>query len=146
MAAEAADNPVTGPGDSLKVRWIVPGLLRTAMREWFARFPAETERREDIYLLHPRLRGLSVKLRDRSALDVKACLGNLRGPRLARPRPSGILAQMVLSCDLCGLGWRCVRRLDHCPQAPDRQLWSSSPRRGDVAALNDHALSCHHAE
>jgi len=32
MAAAAADNPVTGPVDSLEVRWIVPGLLRTAMR------------------------------------------------------------------------------------------------------------------
>jgi len=49
MATAAADNPVTGPVDSLEVRWIVPGPLRTAMWEWFARFPAETERREDTY-------------------------------------------------------------------------------------------------
>ena len=50
MAAAAAGHPVTRPVDSLEVRWMVPGLLRTAMREWFARFPAETERREDTYL------------------------------------------------------------------------------------------------
>jgi hypothetical protein len=38
MAAAAAGNPVTGPVGSLEVRWMVPGLLRTAMREWSARF------------------------------------------------------------------------------------------------------------
>jgi hypothetical protein len=82
MTAAAAGNPVTGPVDSLEVRWIVPGLLTTAMREWFARFPAGTERREDTYLLQPQLRGLSVKLRGRGALDVKAHLGNPVTPDL----------------------------------------------------------------
>ena len=46
------------------------------MLEWFARFPAGTETRQDAYLLQPRLRGLSVKLRDGSALDVKSYLGS----------------------------------------------------------------------
>lgn len=62
--------------DSLEVRWITPGSLGTAMREWFARFPAGTETREDAYLLQPRLKGLSVKLRDGNTLDVKSYLGS----------------------------------------------------------------------
>ncbi|MGA2829943.1 MAG: hypothetical protein ABSF03_27985 [Streptosporangiaceae bacterium] len=71
-----AENTAMGPADSLEVRWIVPGRLPEAMRAWFARFPAGTETREDIYLLRPRLRGLSVKLRDGSSLDVKSFRGS----------------------------------------------------------------------
>jgi hypothetical protein len=64
------------PTDSLEVRWIVPGPPHTAIREWFARFPSRTETREDVYLLQPRLRGLSVKLRNGRTLDVKSYLGS----------------------------------------------------------------------
>jgi hypothetical protein len=64
------------PADSLEVRWIVPGSPETAIREWFARFPSRTEKREDVYLLQPRLQGLSVKLRDGGTLDVKSYLGS----------------------------------------------------------------------
>jgi len=116
MAAAAADNPVTGPVDSLEVRWIVPGLLRAAMREWFARFPAETERREDTYLLHPRLRGLSVKLRDRGALDVKACLGNPVVPGLPVRGRLESWRKWSFSCDppdsagAAPAGWITVRK------------------------------------
>ena len=76
MMAALAEDPTAGPVDSLEVRWIVPGQLPSAMLEWFARFPAGTETRQDAYLLQPRLRGLSVKLRDGSALDVKSYLGS----------------------------------------------------------------------
>jgi hypothetical protein len=64
------------PADSLEVRWIVPGAPKAAVREWFARFPSRTENREDVYLLQPRLRDLSVKLRDGGTLDVKSYLGS----------------------------------------------------------------------
>jgi hypothetical protein len=64
------------PADSLEVRWIVPGLPEAAIREWFARFPSRTETREDLYLLQPSLRGLSVKLRNGGTLDVKSYLGS----------------------------------------------------------------------
>ena len=64
------------PADSLEVRWIVPGLPESAIREWFARFPSRTETREDLYLLQPSLRGLSVKLRNGGTLDVKSYLGS----------------------------------------------------------------------
>lgn len=76
MMAALAEDPTAGPVDSPEVRWIVPGQLPSAMLEWFARFPAGTETRQDAYLLQPRLRGLSVKLRDGSALDVKSYLGS----------------------------------------------------------------------
>jgi hypothetical protein len=46
------------------------------MTDWFARFQATTETRHDTYLLQPQLPGLSVKLRDDSALEVKAYLGS----------------------------------------------------------------------
>jgi len=76
MAAALMEDLAAVPVDSLEVRWINPGPLETAMREWFARFPAGTETRQDAYLLQPRLAGLSVKLRDGSALDVKSYLGS----------------------------------------------------------------------
>jgi hypothetical protein len=64
------------PEDTLEVRWIVPGPLGSRERTWFARFPAEAETRLDTYLARPLLDGLSVKLRDGSALDVKFPLGS----------------------------------------------------------------------
>ena len=59
MTAALVEGLVAAPVHSLEVRWITPGPLGTAMREWFARFPAGTETREDAYLLQPRLQGLS---------------------------------------------------------------------------------------
>jgi hypothetical protein len=76
MMAALPENPAAGPVDSLEMRWIVPGQLPSAVREWFERFPAGTETRQDAYLVQPRLRGLSVKLRDVRALDVKSYLGS----------------------------------------------------------------------
>lgn len=67
---------MAGPVDSLEVRWITLGPLKPAMREWFARFPAGTETRDDAYLLRPRLPGLAVKLRLGSVLDLKAFAGS----------------------------------------------------------------------
>ena len=76
MTGTPGHGPPPGPVDSLEVRWIVPGALGSAVREWFARFPAGTEVREDTYLVWPRLDGLSVKLRDGNMLDVKSYLGS----------------------------------------------------------------------
>jgi hypothetical protein len=61
---------------SLEVRWIFPGQLETSVAGWFERFPARTESRQDTYLLHPQLRGLSVKVRGGGALDVKVYGGS----------------------------------------------------------------------
>ena len=61
---------------SLEVRWIFPGRLETAVAGWFGRFPAETESREDTYLLNPDLRALSVKVRAGVAIEVKAYRGS----------------------------------------------------------------------
>ena len=60
----------------MEVRWIFPGQLETAVAGWFARFLAGTESREDIYLLDPQLRGLSVKIRGGAALEVKVYRGS----------------------------------------------------------------------
>ena len=76
MTAEPPQNPVTEAVRSLELRWIFPGQLETAVARWFGRFPAETQAREDIYLLDPQLRGLSVKVRGGSALEVKAYRGS----------------------------------------------------------------------
>ncbi len=71
-------NPAGGPTPlvpggvrSLEVRWIFRGQLAAAVAGWFGQFPAETESREDFYLLDPELPGLSVKLRGGQALEVK---------------------------------------------------------------------------
>jgi hypothetical protein len=71
MTAAPRDSAVTEALRSLEVRWIFPGLLEAAAARWFGRYPARTESREDTYLLDPRLRGLSVKVRGGGALEVK---------------------------------------------------------------------------
>ena len=76
MTAEPLDSPVTEAAGSLEVRWIFPGQLESAVAGWFGRFPAGTESREDIYLLDPQLRGLSVKIRGGGVLEVKAYRGS----------------------------------------------------------------------
>jgi hypothetical protein len=60
---------------SLEMRWIFPGALATAMAGWFGRFPARTMELEDSYLLDPHLPGLSVKVRQGRALEIKAYRG-----------------------------------------------------------------------
>ena len=76
MTAEPPESPATEAVRSLEVRWIFPGQLGTAVAGWFGRFPARTESREDIYLLDPRLPGLSVKVRGSEALELKAYRGS----------------------------------------------------------------------
>ncbi len=89
MTAEPPESPVTEAVRSLEVRWIFPGQLATAVAGWFGQFPARTESREDIYLLDPRLPGLSVKIRGGEALELKAYRGSpgiLEGAGRARGR------------------------------------------------------------
>jgi hypothetical protein len=76
MTAALPEMPVTERVRSLEVRWILPGPLEAAVTGWFARFPAGVESREDIYLTEPLLGGLSVKLRQGRALEVKVYLGS----------------------------------------------------------------------
>ena len=47
MPAEPPESTVTEEGRTLEVRWIFPGRLEPALAGWFARFPAQTESRED---------------------------------------------------------------------------------------------------
>ena len=61
---------------SLEVRWILRGQLAGAVSGWFGRFPAETTALEDAYLLDPYLPGLSVKVREERALEVKMYRGS----------------------------------------------------------------------
>jgi hypothetical protein len=76
MTTEPPHSPVTEGVRSLEVRWIFPGQLEAAVAGWFGRFPAGTESREDTYLLDPRLRGLSVKVRGGGALEAKVYRGS----------------------------------------------------------------------
>ena len=62
---------------TLEVRWLVPGQLDAAVAEWFGRFPAQTDAREDTYLVNPDLRGLSVKVRGGRALEMKMYHGTV---------------------------------------------------------------------
>lgn len=61
---------------SLEVRWIFAGRLAAGMAGWFGRFPAETMTLEDAYLMDPRMPGLSVKVREQRALEVKVYHGS----------------------------------------------------------------------
>jgi hypothetical protein len=76
MAPAQRERLVTEGVRSLEVRWIFPGQPEAAVAGWFGRFPAGTESREDIYLLDPQLRGLSVKVRAGGALEVKVFRGS----------------------------------------------------------------------
>jgi hypothetical protein len=76
MTADPGESSVTQGVRSLEVRWFFPGRLDAAVAGWFGRFPAETESREDTYLLDPQLRGLSVKVRGGAALEVKVYRGS----------------------------------------------------------------------
>lgn len=76
MTAEQTQIPVIEAVRSLEVRWIFPGQPAAAVAEWFGRFPARTDSREDTYLLDPQWRGLSVKVRGGSALEVKVYRGS----------------------------------------------------------------------
>jgi hypothetical protein len=76
MTAEPSVSPVAEGVRSLEVRWIFPGQLETAVAEWLERFPAESQSREDTYLVDPQLQGLSVKVRGGLALEVKVYRGS----------------------------------------------------------------------
>jgi hypothetical protein len=76
MTNIAPERLVTEGHRSLEVRWIFPGRLEAAVAGWFERFPAATESRQDAYLMHPTLPGLSVKVRGGGALEVKAYRGS----------------------------------------------------------------------
>ena len=76
MPGEQWESLLTEGARSLEVRWIFPGPMKTAVVTWFGQFPAETESREDNYLLDPRWRGLSVKVRGCCTLEVKMYRGS----------------------------------------------------------------------
>jgi hypothetical protein len=67
----APGSPVIEGLRTIEVRWLFPGQLDAAVAGWFGRFPAETESRQDIYLVDPVFRSLSVKVRAGRALEVK---------------------------------------------------------------------------
>ena len=87
MTAEPSVSPVAEGVRSLEVRWIFPGQLETAVAEWLERFPAESQSREDTYLVDPQLRGLSVKVRGGLALEVKVYRGS-RESSICRDGPA----------------------------------------------------------
>jgi hypothetical protein len=76
MTAALPEGQRTGGVWSLEVRWILRGELAGVVAGWFARFPAETTVLEDAYLLDPHLPGLSVKVREGRALEVKVYRGS----------------------------------------------------------------------
>jgi hypothetical protein len=75
QAMSQEDSAIEEPSTA-EVRWILPGQLDAALAGWFGRFPAGMESREDAYLIHPFLRGLSVKIRAGRQFDVKLCHGS----------------------------------------------------------------------
>jgi len=118
MTAGPRENPGTEGVRSLEVRWIFPGQLETAVIGWFERFPARMESRQDIYLLDPQLRGLSVKVRAGGSLEVKVYRGN-QGILEVAGRARGHVESWQKWSFLCGqlsqasggpAGWRLVSK------------------------------------
>jgi hypothetical protein len=119
MTAPQPGIPVTGGVRSLEVRWLLPGQLEAAVARWFARFPVGVESREDSYLADPQLGGLSVKLRQGRALEVKVYRGS-SGILEVAGRARGRLEsweKWSFPCHLLGRGsvgppgWRPVHKL-----------------------------------
>ena len=119
MTAAQPEIPVTERLRSLEVRWILPGRLEASVTGWFARFPAEVESREDTYLVDPQLGGLSIKLRQGRALEVKVYRGSPGALEVAG-RARGRLEsweKRSFPCDQISAagadlpGWRLVRKL-----------------------------------
>ena len=65
-----------GASVTLEVRWIYPGALDEAMIHWFNPHVIEIETREDLYLVGRGIRGLSMKIRGETLLEVKVSSGD----------------------------------------------------------------------
>ena len=63
-------------GPTLEVRWICSGALTTSMIDWFGASSIDIETREDVYLVAEGVRGLSVKIRGGTQLDLKVARGS----------------------------------------------------------------------
>ena len=124
LSGPAPWRPPGGPGltiagvRSLEVRWIFAGQPAAAMTSWFGRFPAETITLEDVYLVEPHLAGLSVKVREGRALEVKVYHGG-RGVLEVPGRAFGRLQawrKWSFPCTPVAMGggdppgWRTVRK------------------------------------
>ena len=103
---------------SLEVRWIFAGPLLATMAGWIGRFPAETVTLADAYLVNPPLPGLSVKVREGRALEVKVYHGSpglIELPSRARGRLEA-WQKWSFPCAPVGrgggdpAGWRTVRK------------------------------------
>lgn len=103
---------------SLEVRWIFAGPLPATMTGWIGRFPAETVTLTDAYLVNPPLPGLSVKVREGRALEVKVYHGSpglIELPSRARGRLEA-WQKWSFPCVPVGrggsdpAGWRTVRK------------------------------------
>ena len=115
---------------SLEVRWIFSGRLATEMARWFGRFPAYTMTLADTYLILPRVPGLSVKVREQQALDVKVYRGSpglLEVSGYARGRLES-WQKWSFPCDPASqgsdnpAGWRTVRKrrqISHFPHTAE---------------------------
>jgi hypothetical protein len=141
MKVAQPESPVTEGTPSLEVRWIFPGQLEAGVARWFTRFPAETESREDTYLLDPHLPGLSVKVRGGGAFEVKMYRGSpgfLEVAGRARGRLE-FWQKWSFACDSPGLGggdppgWRPVRKM----RRISRFSQTSGPARARVPGLGD---------
>jgi hypothetical protein len=120
MTGQTGQAPAGEP-PTLEVRWIRPGVLDARILEWFRRYPAATEVREDDYLISPNLEGLSVKIRGGWALDVKmyrggrgalTVMGQVRGFLEAWQRWSFPVAGLVRNADH-PTTWLPVRKVRH---------------------------------
>jgi hypothetical protein len=118
MATAPPEGPVIEGLRSLEVRWILPGPLEPAVAGWFGRFPAEMAARQDAYLLNPELRGLSVKVRAGTALEVKVYHGSPGTLEVAGPARGRLESWQKWSFPVavpsqdgrCLPGWKVIRK------------------------------------
>ncbi|MGO9079362.1 MAG: hypothetical protein ACLQDY_10015, partial [Streptosporangiaceae bacterium] len=122
---------------SLEVRWILPGALDPEVARWFGRFPAATEAREDLYLLQPQMRGLSVKIRASGALEVKMYHGSLGILHLAAAARGRVQSWRKWSFPFNPADMAGSERADWQPVAKRRRITRFSLAADCVAAVTE---------
>jgi hypothetical protein len=85
-----------------EVRWIRPGRHGSVIASWFSRFSQVPEKRDDDYLISPRMPGLSIKIRGGASFEVKEHRGTVAALDVAAAAAGSIDSWIKRSIPLTG--------------------------------------------
>jgi hypothetical protein len=102
MTERSSDQRRPAQERTCEVRWIRRGRHGAEIAGWFSRFPQVPESRDDDYLISPRLRGLSIKIRGGASFDVKEHRGTVGALDIAGAAEGSIESWIKRSIPLTG--------------------------------------------